>query len=325
MGKFCGATFMPTKLPIAVATWKSGLAVVERAAAILKRRGKLLDAIEQGCNVAELDPDNLSVGYGGLPNEDGIVELDAAIMDGRTHAAGSVMALRGIKTPISVARRVMEKTRHVNLAGEGALQFALREGFVQETLLTEKSLARYNEWLRNHRKPSYWNVEAASRRFDSSANHDTMGLIARDAKGNLAGGCTTSGLGFKISGRVGDSPIIGGGLYVDNNVGAATATGVGEEILRVCACHLVVELMRQGHSPQRACEEAAKRILAKTRVRPLPMAGIIALRKDGAFGGASTCKGFQFAVWTPTATKLHDGTFLVADPAHDTLRRLGLK
>lgn len=303
---------MPKHFPIAVATWKSGLAVVERAGAILKRRGKLLDAIEQGCNVAELDPNDMSVGYGGLPNEDGIVELDAAIMDGRTHSAGSVMALRGIKTPISVARRVMEKTKHVNLAGEGALQFALREGFTQESLLTEKSLAHYNEWLRNHRKPSYW-------------GHDTMGLIARDAKGNLAGGCTTSGLGFKIAGRVGDSPIIGGGLYLDNDVGAATATGVGEEILRVCSCHLVVELMRQGRSPQRACEEAVKRILAKTRVRPLPMAGVIALRKDGVFGGASTCKGFQYAVWTPKETKLHDGTFFVADPAHDTLRRLGLK
>jgi N4-(beta-N-acetylglucosaminyl)-L-asparaginase len=320
-------------LPVAVATWKSGLAVVERAGAILKRRGELLDAIEQGCNVAELDPNDMSVGYGGLPNEDGVVELDAAIMDGRTHAAGSVMALRGIKTPISVARRVMEKTKHVYLAGEGALQFALREGFIQESLLTQKSLARYDEWRRNKRQPSYWNVEAASRRFNArtktrdaaSTNHDTMGLLARDAKGNLAGGCTTSGLGFKVAGRVGDSPIIGGGLYVDNDVGAATATGVGEEILRVCASHLVVEWMRLGRSPQRACEEAARRVLAKTRVRPFPMAGIIALRKDGAFGGASTCKGFSYAVWTTDGVTMRDGTFFVADPAHDTFRKLGLK
>jgi isoaspartyl peptidase/L-asparaginase-like protein (Ntn-hydrolase superfamily) len=303
---------MPNSNPIAVATWKSGLAVVKRAGEILKRRGKLLDAIEQGCNVAELDPEDMSVGFGGLPNEDGVVELDAAIMDGRTHAAGSVMALRGIKTPISVARRVMEKTKHVYLAGDGALQFALREGFLQETLLTAKSLARYNEWLLNKRRPSYW-------------NHDTMGLLARDAKGNLAGGCTTSGVGFKLAGRVGDSPIIGGGLYVDNDIGAAVATGLGEEILRVCAAHLVVERMRHGHSPQRACEEAAKQILAKTRVRPLPMAGILALRKDGAFGGASTCKGFSYAVWTPKGMEMQRGKFLVSDPARDTLKKMGLQ
>ena len=152
-----------------------------------------------------------------------------------------------------------------------------------------------------------------------------MGLVARDAKGNLAAGCTTSGLGFKIAGRVGDSPIIGGGLYVDNDVGGAAATGVGEEILRVCASFLVVELMRQGHSPQEACEYAAKRILSKTRWRPWPMAGLIALRKDGECGGASTCKGFQFAVWNGKSTKLHDAEFFIADPAHDTFKKLGLK
>src|SRR5699024_6667253 len=190
------------------------------------------------------DPDERSVGYGGRPDRDGKVTLDACIMDENANI-GSVAALEHIKHPISVARAVMEKTPHVMLVGEGALEFALANGFKKENLLTEKSKKEWEEWLKTSEYKPVVNIE----------NHDTIGMLALDASGNLSGACTTSGMAYKMHGRVGDSPIIGAGLFVDNEVGAATSTGDGEEVIRTVGSHLVVELMRQGNSPQEACEE----------------------------------------------------------------------
>jgi len=227
--------------PAAIATWSFGVAAVEGAGQVLAVGGDALDAVERGIRVVESDPDEHSVGYGGWPNAEGVVELDAAIMDGTAQDAGSVAALRGIKHPISVARRVMEATPHAMLAGEGALAFALSQGFPEEDLLTEASRAGWEEWQRE--------------RELASTTHDTVGLVALDARGDAAAGCSTSGRSFKLPGRVGDSPLIGGGLYADSEVGGAAATGLGEEILKFCASFLVVEYMRRGHSPMEACRK----------------------------------------------------------------------
>lgn len=282
--------------PIVISTWNFGLAANEAAWKILSTGGRALDAVEAGAKIPEADPKETSVGYGGLPDRDGKVTLDACIMD-ELGNCGSVAFLQHIVHPISVARLVMEKTPHVMLVGDGALQFALANGFKKTKLLTRDSEKAWKEWLKKEEYKPVVNIE----------NHDTIGIIALDATGNLSGACTTSGLAYKMHGRVGDSPIIGAGLYVDNEVGASTATGVGEEVIRIVGCHLVVELMRQGHSPGEACRLAVERILKKnpTKAKEVQV-GFLALNKNGEYGAWCLQQGFNYAVHDVSGNRLLD-------------------
>ena len=293
-----------TNKPIVISTWNFGVQANGAAWEILKNNGRALDAVEAGVKVPEADPNERSVGYGGRPDRDGKVTLDACIMDEFANI-GSVAALEHIKHPISVARAVMEKTPHVMLVGDGALQFALSQGFKKENLLLEASEKEWKEWLKTSKYKPIANIE----------NHDTIGMIALDSFGNLSGACTTSGMAFKMHGRVGDSPIIGAGLYVDNEIGAATATGHGEEVIRIAGCHLVVELMRQGRSPQQACEEAVSRIVKLTKNRNKNLkdiqVGFIALDKQGNYGAYCIQGGFNFAVNDNSGNKLIDSDYLL--------------
>lgn len=290
--------------PIVLSTWKFGLKANEESWKILSAGGKSLDAVEQGVKIIEADPNERSVGYGGRPDRDGNVTLDACIMDENANI-GAVLCLEHIMHPISVARAVMEKTPHVMLSGEGALQFALEQGFKKTNLLTDESRQEWIEWLKTSDYQLKINIE----------NHDTIGMIALDEHGNLSGACTTSGMAFKMRGRIGDSPIIGAGLYVDNEVGAATATGHGEEVVRVVGSHLVVELMRNGLSPQEACEEAVKRIKKKFEIRKMDMnetqIGFIALNKFGEHGAFCLQKGFNYAVKDKSSNVLLDSSSLL--------------
>ena len=290
--------------PIVLSTWNFGLQANAAAWEILKNNGRALDAVEAGVKVPEGDPNERSVGYGGRPDRDGRVTLDACIMDENANI-GSVACLEFIKHPITVARAVMEKTPHVMLVGDGALQFALSQGFVKENLLLEESEKEWKEWLKTSQYKPIANIE----------NHDTIGMIALDAGGNLSGACTTSGMAYKMHGRLGDSPIIGAGLYVDNEIGAATATGHGEEVIRISGCHLVVELMRQGKSPQKACEEAVARIVNLTRKRNKNLkdiqVGFIALNKKGEFGSYCIQGGFNYAVHDATGNRLIDAEYFL--------------
>jgi N4-(beta-N-acetylglucosaminyl)-L-asparaginase len=276
--------------PIVLSTWDFGLKANEAAWDILKNKGRALDAVEAGVKIPEGDPTERSVGYGGRPDRDGRVTLDACIMDEKSNI-GSVACLEHIKHPISVARAVMEKTPHVMLVGDGALSFALSQGFTKENLLVEASEKEWKEWLKTSQYKPIVNIE----------NHDTIGMIALDSDGNLSGACTTSGMAYKMHGRVGDSPIIGAGLYVDNEIGAATATGHGEEVIRIAGSHLVVELMRQGKSPENACIEAVNRVVKLTTQRNKNLkdiqVGFIALNKNGEFGSYCVQNGFSYAVY----------------------------
>lgn len=290
--------------PIVLSTWNFGVQANGAAWEVLKNNGRALDAVEAGVKIPEGDPNERSVGYGGRPDRDGRVTLDACIMDEFANI-GSVAALEHIKHPISVARAVMEKTPHVMLVGDGALQFALSQGFKKENLLVEASEKEWKEWLKTSQYKPIANIE----------NHDTIGMIALDVHGNLSGACTTSGMAFKMHGRVGDSPIIGAGLYVDNEIGAATATGHGEEVIRIAGCHLVVELMRQGKSPQQACEEAVSRIVKLTKSRNKNLkdiqVGFIALDKQGRYGAYCIQGGFNFAVNDHSGNKLIDSDYFL--------------
>ena len=286
----------PANKPIVLSTWNFGLAANEVAWQILSKGGTALDAVEAGAKVPEGDPNETSVGLGGLPDRDGHVTLDACIMDEQSRC-GSVAFLEHIVHPISVARLVMEKTPHVMLVGEGALQFALANGFKKEKLLTKASEKAWKEWSKQSDYKPVINVE----------NHDTIGIIALDSNGNLSGACTTSGLAYKMRGRVGDSPIIGAGLYVDNEIGAATATGVGEEVIRIVGCHLVVELMRQGNSPQQACKLAVERILKKNPAKAKEIqVGFLALNKNGETGAYCLQSGFNYAKYDSAGNMLID-------------------
>ncbi|TCV15151.1 N4-(beta-N-acetylglucosaminyl)-L-asparaginase [Sphingobacterium alimentarium] len=293
-------SFSKINKPIVLSTWDFGLRANEEAWKVLSAGGRALDAVEQGVRLTEADPSERSVGYGGRPDRDGKVTLDACIMD-EFAGIGSVAALQNIKHPISVARAVMEKTPHVMLVGEGALQFAKEQGFPEENLLTEDSEKEWREWLKTAKYEPVVNIE----------NHDTIGMIALDANGNLSGACTTSGMAFKMHGRVGDSPIIGSGLYVDNEIGAATATGHGEEVIRTVGSHLVVELMRQGNSPQQACEQAVKRIVKFTKNRGKTLdniqVGFIALNKKGEYGAYCIHGGFNYAKYDSKGNELITG------------------
>lgn len=288
--------------PIVLSTWRFGIEANQAAWAILSKNGKALDAVEAGVMVPEGDPKERSVGYGGRPDRDGRITLDACIMDELSNI-GSVAGLEFIKHPISVARAVMEKTPHVMLVGDGALQFALSQGFKKENLMVEESEKEWKEWLKDSEYKPIANIE----------NHDTIGMIALDANGNLSGACTTSGMAFKMHGRVGDSPIIGAGLYVDNEVGAATATGHGEEVIRIAGCHLVVELMRQGKTPQQACEEAVARVVKLMDLRKKDLkdiqVGFIALNKNGETGSYCVQSGFNYAVYDASGNVLLDAPY----------------
>ncbi len=292
----------PAPGAIVVSTWDFGVAANQAAWEVLRKGGWALDAVEAGARVPEADLKNHSVGRAGYPDRDGHVSLDASIMD-EAWRCGAVAALEHIAHPISVARLVMEKTPHVLLAGDGALQFALSQGFKKEELLTPESKAAWKEWLKtNHYQPvansemSTYGKAPGSKLPGDAHNHDTLGMLALDAQGRLSGACTTSGMAWKLRGRVGDSPIIGAGLYVDGEVGGATSTGVGEEVIRNAGSFLVVELMRQGRSPQAACEEAVMRIVRRRpEAAKTLQVGFLALGKTGEVGAFAIQKGFVYA------------------------------
>ncbi len=285
-----------TNSPIILSTWNHGIPANKAAMDVLNDNGTALDAVEAGVRVAEADPSSQSVGLGGRPDQDGHVTLDACIMNSDGNA-GSVAFLRDIKHPISVARKVMEQTDHVMLVGEGAKRFALENGFQEENLLTDKSKEEWLQWKRDNSIKDSWGP---------NDEHDTISTLARDNKGNLSGACTTSGLAYKLHGRVGDSPIIGAGMFVDNEIGAVGATGKGEEVIKTCGSFLVVELMRQGYSAMDACEEAVKRIIRKQSGKSDFQIGYIALRKDGQVGFSAIHDGFQYALYKKNENKLYD-------------------
>lgn len=273
-------------LPIALCTWDFGNATT-KAWEVLNHGGSALDAVHQGVMVEENDVNNNTVGFGGRPDRDGKVTLDACIMD-KDGNCGAVLAMEHIANPISVARKVMEETPHVMLVGKGAEQFAYKQGFEKTNLLTKKSKQDWLEWKKTSQYKPIINIE----------NHDTIGMLAIDHRGNIAGACTTSGMAYKMAGRVGDSPIIGAGLFVDNEVGGATATGVGEEVVRTVGSFLIVELMRQGKSPQEACEEGVRRIVAKNKKRQDFQIGFIAMNKKGETGAYCIQPGFSYRTYT---------------------------
>lgn len=282
--------------PLILSTWNHGVPANDAAMSKLKSGGSILDAVEVGVKVTELDMDNLSVGLQGLPDREGITTLDASIMTGDGNC-GTVAFVRQVKHPISLARMVMEKTPHVMLVGEGARQFAIAQGFsMEEEVLSPKAAIEYEKWKKTSQYKPIINIE----------NHDTIGMIGIDAEGKLAGSCTTSGLSYKMHGRVGDSPIIGAGLFVDDEVGAATATGLGESIIRICGSFLIVELMRQGRTPQEACEEAVRRLIAKNKNINDIQAGFLAVNKEGDVGAFAVHPGFNFAQATISKNELID-------------------
>lgn len=282
-----------TSVPVVISTWRHGLEANEAAMKVIIGGGRALDAVEAGVMVTEADPENMSVGLGGLPDRDGFVTLDASIIDEKGNC-GSVAFLQHIVHPISVARLVMEKTPHVMLVGDGALQFALENGFKKENLLTEKAKTEWEKWLLTSEYKPVPNIE----------NHDTIGLLAIDTFGNISGACTTSGMAYKMHGRVGDSPIIGAGLFADNQVGGATATGTGELVMRTVGSFLVVELMRNGYSPQAACEEAVNRIVKSSINTDDHQVGYIAVNKKGETGAFCIRPGFNYAVHKNGENKL---------------------
>jgi N4-(beta-N-acetylglucosaminyl)-L-asparaginase len=320
-----------TGQPVVISTWDTGLAANKGAWEVLGRNGSALDAVEAGVKVTESSI-NCCVGLGANPDRDGFVTLDASIMDHQWNC-GSVGALERIKHPISVARRVMEKTPHVILVGEGAQQFAVAEGFpLEPQVLSEDAKKSYEKWLKKSEYKPVINIEntkpgnggggsgngggggeeenwkaAPARLADGAWNHDTIGMIAMDSIGNLSGSVTTSGMGFKMRGRLGDSPVIGAGLFVDNEVGAATSTGQGEDVIRVCGSHSVVEFMRQGMSPEEACKAAVEKVarIKKEKAKEIQVA-FIAINKKGKTGGYALQKGFSYAIKSNNEERMVD-------------------
>jgi N4-(beta-N-acetylglucosaminyl)-L-asparaginase len=287
----------PESGPLVISTWPN-VAANKAAWEVLAKKGSSLDAVEQGARVVESDPTDTSVGYGGLPDRDGKVTLDACIMDDKGNC-GSVAFVQNYLHVISLARLVMEKTPHVMLVGAGAEQFAAENGFKKENLLTAEAEKEWKEYLK---ESSY-----------RPKSHDTIGMLAIDSSGHLSGACTTSGRAWKMHGRVGDSPIIGAGLFVDGEVGAATATGVGEEMIRIAGSHTIVELMRQGRTPQEACEEAIRRVIKKNgdqKAKELSVA-FLAIGRDGKVGAYSTIDEFEYTI--TQGTQLHA---VVRSPAY---------
>lgn len=303
--------------PLVISTWAPNVKANAAAWTVLAAGGRALDAVEKGVRVPEADPADQSVGYGGLPDRDGRVTLDACVMD-ELGNCGAVMCLEHIMHPISVARLVMEKTPHVQLVGEGALQFAQANGFKKESLLTAEAEKAWKEWLKTANYNPKQSIDVLNQQSKKNMpgqqnNHDTIGMLAIDTAGDLSGACTTSGMAFKMHGRVGDSPIIGAGLFVDNEVGAATATGVGEEVVKICGSHAVVELMRQGHSPEMACRKTVERIVRKQGAKAKDLqVGFIAVNKQGKVGGFALQKGFTYAVHSSAGANVFQAKSLYA-------------
>lgn len=302
-----------------VSTWDSGMPVNAEAWKILANNGRALDAVEAGAKYME-DQTNCCVGLAGYPDREGIVTLDACIMDEQANC-GAVAAIERIKHPVSVARKVMENTPHILLVGQGAQDFAVKNGFPLESgELSDEAKKAYENWKKkNHYHPEI-NIERkqgngpfAPHFFeDGSANHDTMGLVALDAENNLSGAVTTSGLAFKIHGRVGDSPIIGAGLFVDNEVGAATSSGMGEEVIRIAGTHLVVEFMRQGYNPETACKKAVERIVRRDKEKAKTLqVGFLALNRNGEYGAYAVQQGFVFSVKSHHENQIHQSKYML--------------
>ncbi len=306
--------------PVVISTWDAGLRANKAAWEVLSSGGRALDAVEKGVMITESEQ-SCCVGLGANPDRDGFVTLDACIMDEFSNC-GSVAFLERIKHPISVARKVMEKTPHVMLVGIGAQQFAVAEGFpLEEQKLSPDAQKNYDNWLkRSEYKPPAINVESknnhgpfAPNKLDNGEwNHDTIGMVAMDTNGNFSGSCTTSGAGFKMRGRLGDSPIIGAGLFVDNEVGACTATGQGEDVIRVAGSHTVVELMRQGLSPEAACKKTIERIIKIKGAKAKDIqVGFLAVNKKGQVGAFAIHKGFSYAIKTNEVEKLVPAKFIL--------------
>ena len=278
--------------PVIITTWNYPRAN-EAAIKTLNNNGNAMDAAEAGCRVLEADEKNIYIGIGSLPDETGKVTLDSCVMDSNGNC-GSVAFLQNIVHPVSVARKVMEDTKHVMLVGEGARKFAISKGFKQRNLLTKESRKAWREWLKDRRQ------------MTPHEAHDTISMLVQDSNGDLAGACTSGGWAYKLHGRVGDSPIIGAGLFVDNEVGSAAATGLGEEVIKTTGSFLVVELMRQGYSPTKACEEALKRVIKAHNGNPDFQIGYIAMRKDGEVGSACLKWSFGYMVSKSGTSKLHE-------------------
>lgn len=303
LSKYSGARMFSgqNNFPVVISTWRHGLPANEAAWEILSKGGYALDAVEAGVKITEADPGVITVGYGGIPDAKGKVTLDACIMNEKGDA-GSVAYLQCIKHPISVARLVMEKTPHVMLSGKGAQKFALENGFKKEKLLTKKMRKRWKQWKKEERDfDAKINIEN-----QLEENHDTISMLAIDEKGRLCGACTTSGMGFKMHGRVGDSPIIGAGLFVDGDVGGAAATGSGELVMKTLGSFLVVEFMRNGMSPKDACNAALERITQKIPDYEKHQIGYIAISKSGETGAASLQPGFDYALKTSGVSELRE-------------------
>ncbi|HAO47769.1 MAG TPA: N(4)-(beta-N-acetylglucosaminyl)-L-asparaginase [Ferruginibacter sp.] len=311
--------FEAANRPIVISTWDSGMPVNAAAWKVLSAKGSALDAVEAGARHME-DRIDCCVGLGGYPDRDGIVTLDSCIMDHQSNC-GAVAGIEKIKHPVSVARKVMEKTPHVILVGAGAQQFAVENGFPLESgELSESAKKAYAEWLKKSEYKPVINIENKKQNGpfapqffdDGTLNHDTMGLVAMDMNNDLSGAVTTSGMAFKIHGRVGDSPIIGAGLFVDNEVGAATSSGLGEEVIRICGTHLVVEFMRQGYSPELACKKACERIVKRNLEKAKTLqVGFLALNKKGQYGAYAIQKGFVFSVKSEKENQIHQSKYLV--------------
>jgi len=291
--------------PMVISTWEANELANRVAFEIISKGGYVLDAIEMGVRVPESDPKDTSVGYGGLPDREGYVTLDACIMN-ELGDFGSVICLERIKHAVSVARKVLEESHHVYLAGKGALEFALGHGFEEEELMTANSTSAWQEWVA---KGSYDPMMTPRSLMEGMKdNHDTIGMLAIDQKGRMGGACSSSGLAFKHRGRVGDSPIIGSGLFIDSEVGAATGSGLGEEIAKVCASHVIVETMRRGASPEEACMEGVKRIVKRDAdYAKVIQAGFVAINKKGEYGSFSIVPGFNYCTHNATEqARLHN-------------------
>ncbi len=320
---------LPAKRQAAVISSANGLRATAKAMELIQKGGDTLDAVVAGVNIVEEDPEDRSVGYGGLPNEEGVVQLDSSVMHGPTRGAGAVAALEGIKTPSRVAKLVMERTDHVLLVGEGALKFALAMGFKNENLLTEESREIWLKWKRELNPDDNW-IDPSDRlpRSATSAErevfqeimwtHGTINCNAINEAGDISGVTTTSGLSYKLPGRVGDSPIIGAGLYVDNEVGACGSTGRGEANIKTCASFMVVEFMRQGYSPeeaglkvlQRIAENTVEPYLQDSKGRPRFHLLFYALNNKGEFAGVSMYEGRKYAAHDGKENTLHDAAYL---------------
>ncbi len=287
--------------PKIISTWSHGVPANSAAWKLLSKGASSLDAVEAGAIQAESDVNNRSVGIGGLPDISGKVTLDACIMDWEANC-GSVGCIEGIAHPISVARHIMENTPHVMLVGEGARKYALKNGFPTiKTPVTEAKKA-WQKWLKE-------NKESLKKPEINHENHDTIGLLAIDSAGRISGACTTSGWAYKLPGRLGDSPIIGAGLFIDQEVGGATATGLGESVIRIAGSHTVVELMRHGRSPQEACKETVERLIRKHKDLTGLQCAFIAINTAGEIGAYSVYNGFQYALRTPDEDLLLDSKY----------------